>query len=1786
MSNGRGQAVRTLVAAGPTSGSATWDGRDEHGGVAPDGHYTLMLTDADGRDVGASAVVLDTNRSPIHDVASPAGLVIRNATCALPETGDSPVWLPAEDGLLLINRYPTAELPAGLVRLDLDGSPSYVAADDWYANAHFASDRAVSPDGLEVLVEANSQVASVDLATGLRRAIGAPGNPGAYYRSGARWSPDGRFILIGGRVYSRDGLEVANLEQVGFGWSQSWDWSPDSTRLALGDLIVSRGGTVLHASTIAAEEYAQVDVTQWRGDGKIVARLSACAPSDQRLSLGARRLSSGDSRPTASPDSRECSRWLLIDPADGAATDLGWDPAGTPAWSPDGTRAIVYGRLYDAAGNLLGRPLPASAQVSPYSGAALLRAWRGDPADPLAGQICGEKGIDVFAASNLANLATDLRPTRLPANSGLLLYGTVGDRNLDHYQLDYARRSEPGVWRPIGPAQDAPTVDDQLAVWAPSEPGTYFIRLSAVDRAGNRRVRTRAVAWDRVPALANFSQSGFFLSPAGDGVKEVRLDYFVVEPTRVEIRVTGPEPVSPSSPPSRLVRSTSREYGSIGPQSFAWDGRDDSNAVVPDGRYTVLLNGLPFRVEVDSTPPEIDYRFDDPHVVAGAPFAGPVCTTFRRETDPAVVELGRVMGWQERFAVDPNLKAWRLVTDSLVMDSDSEPVYEPEIGPDGLPILDQGVPRVRRENGRPVRERRERGLVGGAEGVRFEAEDLAGNHSVVAVPSVTEGVWALGAAARCVPVLGPPVVAEKDAPDATKPPVNELAPRDVVLAAGQTLGSPPTEQNVRFSFEPKDGGVRQELPMTGQDGRAWYLAIPDFETLGDPTATYRGRFVGDGTAGEVAGDDFLFRPCPEWLVTEVVPGLGGPFVFLRSQTREPLARAWVTVTVGKAPPLTIELDPLGGGTFMHSVPTGCEWRYEARAQTVDGRLLPEPGAPLQCNRVAGGEKKLCTDTLRIEQAFEGCTGSPDRLSLTLSGYAPAGSRVEVERGPADAPVHVGMFVVPPSIDGSFSETMVADVHGEPEGGMPVRGRILSPNPQPGEVPVTAEISAVVDRTPPEAELLLPPDGGLLCASPATGDTISFQVLANDDRSPWLEVHARARPVGGAWSALARTCEEGDTECAGGSSRIPPRRPIALEWGASTLAAGDHESETTFCDQSGNATRIPRSFSLLRQPRPRVVSVSRRLFSPNGDGQADETVMTVRLAQAGQLTVRVHAGAEGGAVVRTLSEQFQTASDVAIAWDGRADSGQTAPDGPYTVVFSVTDPCGGTGEVAISVEIDTVPPEVAITDPAPGQRVSASVDVKGLATDAHFGSWELDLACASEPWSRLDSRPSPVSVGGFLAGWDTSRAPPGECRLRLTARDAALNRSPEAVVAAQVERGDLILRLIASPDVFSPNGDGRRETTTLEYELQRRARVRLQVRDHQGRPLRTFEDVVVREAGVRSFAWDGRNDANEPAAEGDHVLWIRAEDPDTPSVYEEKTTRLVLDRTPPAIAISRPTAGSFVPLRATVRGSITDLHLAEYAITVTPAGDAPIEIARASQERTDSDLGALSDLAEGPATLQAVATDLAENEARLDVPFVVDSTPPRAVIQSPPDAAFLRRGDDPIAVTGLVGDDHLEGWTLRFGTGAEPVGFVTIGQGQQGGSGIALGPWDVRFVPDGVYTLSLVATDRAGWSTESRVVVTLDGRPPTVALSRPLEGGYVTAPGPIVGTAIDANLASWELESAPGVAASAPTSGRPSRTAAPPSRRARWRSGHRCRPTASTRCGSPRATRSSSARARA
>jgi hypothetical protein len=281
------------------------------------------------------------------------------------------------------------------------------------------------------------------------------------------------------------------------------------------------------------------------------------------------------------------------------------------AWSPDGSRVLLPGgRLQLESGTLLGPLLPWSAAVSPRSSAATYRKWSWDSSGP--GSVCGGKYTDTFVISSALNLAAQLEVARLPGNTGLVIRGTAADGNLERFQLDYASAADPTTWHPIGAASDVPVLDDILTVWVPPGPGTYVLRLSVSDLAGHASVRTQVVSWERVPVLANFTQSDFYLSPDGNGIKDtVLFRYTVLSPTRVDVRVVGPNPVDADGPAAPEVWRTAFEHAAWGPQSFSWDGRDASGRVVLDGRYTVYINDLPFWVEVDNTPPDVGLRFEN-----------------------------------------------------------------------------------------------------------------------------------------------------------------------------------------------------------------------------------------------------------------------------------------------------------------------------------------------------------------------------------------------------------------------------------------------------------------------------------------------------------------------------------------------------------------------------------------------------------------------------------------------------------------------------------------------------------------------------------------------------------------------------------------------------------------------------------------------------------------------------------------------------------------------------------------------------------------------------------------------------------------------------------------------------------------------------------------------------------------------------------------------------------------------------------------------------------------------
>jgi hypothetical protein len=107
-----------------------------------------------------------------------------------------------------------------------------------------------------------------------------------------------------------------------------------------------------------------------------------------------------------------------------------------------------------------------------------------------------------------------------------------------------------------------------------------------------------------------------------------------------------------------------------------------------------------------------------------------------------------------------------------------------------------------------------------------------------------------------------------------------------------------------------------------------------------------------------------------------------------------------------------------------------------------------------------------------------------------------------------------------------------------------------------------------------------------------------------------------------------------------------------------------------------------------------------------------------------------------------------------------------------------------------------------------------------------------------------------------------------------------------------------------PRPFSPNGDGRRETTTVTFELSRAATTRVLVL-YSGDRIATLRRAANLPAGLQSFVWDGRTGSGTVAAERRYTVRVEA----TTSLGTRVLSRRVrLDTTPPGVRIARAVAG--------------------------------------------------------------------------------------------------------------------------------------------------------------------------------------------------------------------------------------------------------------------------------------
>ncbi|GAB2191576.1 hypothetical protein MAH1_31840 [Sessilibacter sp. MAH1] len=198
---------------------------------------------------------------------------------------------------------------------------------------------------------------------------------------------------------------------------------------------------------------------------------------------------------------------------------------------------------------------------------------------------------------SLLNLSVDLRARVSRTQGGIIIDGTAVDKNFDSWILEYASSQTPNDWILISPASNELVIDEQLTTWVPPSRGSFFIRLTATDKAGNSRSDITQVSYSEDTSITNVFRQPAYISPNGDGIQDnLEVHFRVLQPVNISIQIQDES--------GEVVRTISQSYDEVGIETqLSWDGRNNSGALLPDGIYRVLIQNFEFFVTLDRTNP-------------------------------------------------------------------------------------------------------------------------------------------------------------------------------------------------------------------------------------------------------------------------------------------------------------------------------------------------------------------------------------------------------------------------------------------------------------------------------------------------------------------------------------------------------------------------------------------------------------------------------------------------------------------------------------------------------------------------------------------------------------------------------------------------------------------------------------------------------------------------------------------------------------------------------------------------------------------------------------------------------------------------------------------------------------------------------------------------------------------------------------------------------------------------------------------------------------------------------
>ena len=275
-----------------------------------------------------------------------------------------------------------------------------------------------------------------------------------------------------------------------------------------------------------------------------------------------------------------------------------------------------------------------------------------------------------------------------------------------------------------------------------------------------------------------------------------------------------------------------------------------------------------------------------------------------------------------------------------------------------------------------------------------------------------------------------------------------------------------------------------------------------------------------------------------------------------------------------------------------------------------------------------------------------------------------------------------------------------------------------------------------------------------------------------------------------------------------------------------------------------------------------------VFSPNGDGNKDFITFFQETSVEEQWFGEIY----NGNGVAILQYTWRETADSKVSWDGHALGGLIAPDGEYSFKIFSRDKAGNFGQSKeVFFELNTEATTVFLSREF--EAVSPNAD--GARDNQNFLP-QLSITTGIDAYflrvySEDDELIRSYTGRGVLDGsyrWegfadDGSRVVDGTYYGQLEIRYAngnkpVVNSSPFVVDTAYPE-----VTTVPGRELFSPNGDGNKDTVTFQNSSSREDLWEARIVDASGAIVRR----VYWKDTVSSYVWDGSDDAGNKAPDG-------------------------------------------------------------------------------------------------------------------------------------------------------------------------------------------------------------------------------------------------------------------------------------------------------------------------------